>query len=1191
MSLKEYIQFNDDFKYSVNIEYDYDNANKINNYILTRDSVETLKFYFNNLAENKYRANFLIGAYGKGKSNLLLVLLNLLTAYDQKYDTNISNFIEKIKLYDKDLYIQIKKFRETKKRLLPVIINSNYDDLSRSFLYAIKRAIEKFNFVNITFDSYYDVAHKTVLKWEQGNKTAIKLLKDCINKSNKKISIAELKKGLQSYDSNAYKLFLDIYRCVTNGEKFEPLISTDIIKIYKEVLHKIREMDKNYIGLYIVFDEFSKFLEQSKDENIIKDIIFLQNLAEAASRSSDDEQMHLTCITHKPIIEYLELFGETRINAFKTIEGRFKNVYLSKNLLDSYEMISHSYSFSSEKIINIKFKDAGLKEIYDHCIKEDIFVKVTNFNELIKKGCYPINPYVLYSLVNLIEYIGQNDRSIFNFISGDDNFSLKDFIIKKKDEEHILYPLDYLYDYFSIMLKSERNANIVEIYSQIESSLLSVSNNKEILGEEKKIAKKIIKSLGIIYLCRDVDIFEPNKETIQYSLNITKSDIKIFEEFEKAFNDLIKNGLIREIPLSKNFQFSNKKAFLLINKANDLALRYTNFEIDIFLNRVLDNEYELPRKYNDENCINRFFRYVYITKDKLLQLNSFDLLFKQQFQDGIILNVILQKKTDEREVSQYLSKFGNNRMIAIVPKSIISNELVNLCKLYRSYEDLLDDKNSDDIEKKFIAKESEEIKDILTEKIAAYFDHINYKKVVYNKKDQDGEKSINTIVSDACEECFKNTPIINYELINKNHITSQTKKHIGIVFDYIMNNGLLKDNIPESNKTSAENSIYRVFKYYTKENTNNKCDKANSIIKDFLKEHEGERISFKELFDELKKQKVYIRNGVMPLYLAYNLSRYNGNTVLYYKIQEIELNSDNIYKAILNESNYEILIFKSSTQKNDYLNELLSIFGLKTMQNMVTDSKILVDRMKKYFMSLPNIARSANYNNRIIEISDEEIAFKNEIIKDNVNSVDFILENIFEIFNIKKNYETAIKLIRKTKSDYDAYYKACISKIANNLKEILNSKEKNSLKASFDNFLSENKDKIAVNIYKTKTKELLNFMMKNNNYDDEYIVNKIANIYTTMDISDFRGSETDKIFKGFADSLEEIKSSGDKNGNKEIVRISIGAETFEKGIKKDVSKLGDTLKNVLAESIDEYGSSISNQEKVYILLKLIEDII
>ena len=1191
MSLKEYIQFNDDFKYSVNIEYDYDNANKINNYILTRDSVETLKFYFNNLIENKYRANFLIGAYGKGKSNLLLVLLNLLTAYDKKYDANILNFIEKIKLYDKDLYTQIKKFRESKKRLLPVIINSNYDDLSRSFLYAIKRAIEKFNFDNITFDSYYDVAYKTILKWEQDNKTAIKLLNECINNSNRRISLAELKEGLQNYDSNAYKFFLDIYSCVTNGEKFEPLISTDIVKIYKEVLHKIREKDKNYIGLYIVFDEFSKFLEQSKDENIIKDITFLQNLAEATSRSSTDEQMHLTCITHKPIIEYLKVFGEDRINAFKTIEGRFRNVYLNKNLLDSYEMISHSYAFSNEKVVNDELKDEGIKEIYDHCNKEDIFVKVPNFNELIKKGCYPINPYALYSLVNLIEYIGQNERSIFNFITGDDSFSFKDFIIKKNDEGNILYSLDYLYDYFNTMLRSERNTNIVEIYSQIESSLISVSSNKEILPKEKKIANRIIKSLGIIYLCRDVDLFKSNKETIQYSLNITKNDKKSFKEFEKAFDNLIEIGLIRKIPLSDNFQFSNKKASLLINKANDLAGRDTNFEIDTFLNRVLDNEYELPRKYNDKNCINRFFRYLYITRDRLIQLNSFDLLFERQFQDGIILNVVLLKKSDEREVSQYLSRLKDNRIIAIVPNSIISSELVNLCKLYCSYESLLDDKNCDDTEKEFITKEREEIKEILAEKISAYYDRSNYKKVIYNKKEQDVEKSINAIVSDACEKCFENTPIINYELINKNQVTTQVQKSIGIVFDYIMNNGLLEDNIPESNATSAENSIYRVFKYYTKKNLNDKCDIANSIIKDFLKEHEGKKANLKELFDELKKQKVYIRNGTMPLYLAYNLSKYNGNTVLYHKTQEIELNPENIYKAILNESDYEILIFKSSTQKNDYLNELLSIFDLKTTHNMVSNSKILVDRIKKYFMSLPNIARSVNYNNRIIEISDEEIAFKNEIIKDNVNSVDFISESIFEIFNIKKNYDTVIKKVQKTKDDFDSYYKSCIAKIANNLKEILNSKEKNSLKASFDNFLSENKDKIAVNIYKTKTKDLLNFMMNNNNYDDEYVLNKIANIYTTMDISDFRGSEVDKIFKGFADSLEEIKNSGDKNGNKEIVRISIGSETFEKGIRKDVSKLGDTLKNVLAESIDEYGSSISNQEKVYILLKLIEDII
>ena len=255
------------------------------------------------------------------------------------------------------------------------------------------------------------------------------------------------------------------------------------------------------------------------------------------------------------------------------------------------------------------------------------FDKVPNFNELIKSGCYPINPFTLYSLVNLIEYIGQNERSIFNFITGDDSFSFRDYIIKKNDEEYVLYPIDYLYDYFNAMLRSERNASILEIYSQIESSLISISSNKEIPINEKRIAKRIIKSLGIIYLCRDVDLFKPNKETIQYSLNITKNDKKSFKEFEKAFDNLIEIGLIRKIPLSDNFQFSNKKASLLISKANDMAGRDTNFEIDAFLNRVLDNEYELPRKYNDKNCINRFFRYIYITKDRLIQLNSFDLLF------------------------------------------------------------------------------------------------------------------------------------------------------------------------------------------------------------------------------------------------------------------------------------------------------------------------------------------------------------------------------------------------------------------------------------------------------------------------------------------------------------------------------------------------------------------------------------
>ena len=77
MSLKKYIKFNDDFKSSINIEYDYNDSDKVNSYILTNSNIDALKFYANNIQKSKNRANILIGAYGKGKSNLLLVLLNI----------------------------------------------------------------------------------------------------------------------------------------------------------------------------------------------------------------------------------------------------------------------------------------------------------------------------------------------------------------------------------------------------------------------------------------------------------------------------------------------------------------------------------------------------------------------------------------------------------------------------------------------------------------------------------------------------------------------------------------------------------------------------------------------------------------------------------------------------------------------------------------------------------------------------------------------------------------------------------------------------------------------------------------------------------------------------------------------------------------------------------------------------------
>ena len=89
MKYNDLIQVNENFQYSVNLQFDINNISKIKEYIPTKDGCEVLKFYINSIINTKNRATTLIGPYGKGKSHLLLVLLTLINNYNNKVITKI----------------------------------------------------------------------------------------------------------------------------------------------------------------------------------------------------------------------------------------------------------------------------------------------------------------------------------------------------------------------------------------------------------------------------------------------------------------------------------------------------------------------------------------------------------------------------------------------------------------------------------------------------------------------------------------------------------------------------------------------------------------------------------------------------------------------------------------------------------------------------------------------------------------------------------------------------------------------------------------------------------------------------------------------------------------------------------------------------------------------------------------------
>ena len=89
--------------------------------------------------------------------------------------------------------------------------------------------------------------------------------------------------ALKDYDQSRYDLFVKIYPSLTSGSEFNPLAGSDVISVYESVIDELKML--GYNGIFVVYDEFGKFLEGSVDKSSAMDIKLIQDFAEKCNRS------------------------------------------------------------------------------------------------------------------------------------------------------------------------------------------------------------------------------------------------------------------------------------------------------------------------------------------------------------------------------------------------------------------------------------------------------------------------------------------------------------------------------------------------------------------------------------------------------------------------------------------------------------------------------------------------------------------------------------------------------------------------------------------------------------------------------------------------------------------------------------------------------------------------------------------
>lgn len=65
---------------------------------------------------------------------------------------------------------------------------------------------------------------------------------------------------LEKQEQGSLDFFTETYPKLTAGSKFQPMMQLDAVRIYQQI-NRILVEEKGYAGMFLVFDEFSKYLE------------------------------------------------------------------------------------------------------------------------------------------------------------------------------------------------------------------------------------------------------------------------------------------------------------------------------------------------------------------------------------------------------------------------------------------------------------------------------------------------------------------------------------------------------------------------------------------------------------------------------------------------------------------------------------------------------------------------------------------------------------------------------------------------------------------------------------------------------------------------------------------------------------------------------------------------------------------
>lgn len=1192
MDLEEMIAPNRDFQTSINIDFDFADVTKIEGLIPTDAVCRYIEEIVRDvLVKTNQRAKLLVGAYGKGKSHIVLAALSAMWL---KEPVHFARIIEAYESRGLEFGNTFSSFVSEGKRLLPVVITGSTADLRHSLLHALRNALKKAGLEELMPDTNYDGAIRVLNRWRgeyPGTAEAFAKLTG--------MSIDAAVSGLRNLNTQVYDAFVGVYPCLTSGSTFAALDGADVLEVYENVLgglvlHRID-------GIYIVYDEFSKFLESNIERATIEDIKLLQDLAELCNRSGLDRQLHLLLISHKSLSNYIDSrLPKEKVDGWRGVSGRFREIEMLGDASQYYELMEHAIVKDEAKwrewLEQHDRRNANLLErLAERYTKQGLFE--ANTACAVASGCFPLHPLSAYLLPRMSEKVAQNERTLFTFLCSSEEHSLCDALAVAKG---FVTP-DCLYDYFEPQLRKEYYASpLHHTYELVQSSLRHV--------EPGGLDARIIKTIAAIDVVAQYDRVAPTRETL----------VDLYTDC--GYDSLEVEASIERLVESKSIVYLRRSnAFLKLKEPSGepIEARLAEREARIrssrsctwILNAAVHNEALYPSRYNEERGVVRYFSCGFISASSLLAdgLECFD--FEG---DGAIVAVHVETPDERDELMRLLAGQAPTETMVVIS---VAKQYANVdAEIYRleAARQLKEEAGEDDV----LAEEYEVVIEDYSEVVGEYIDGFfrpELGRALYYARGErlDGmtrKRQLSEMLSELCFDSYANTPCITSEALNKNELTgtaysSRTKILKSLCGRSIEPNLGFVGNGQETSMARSAFEMTGIFKDLSEarlnpsEDIDEKTQGVLVAIRRFVERANGS--SFEEIYDTLTglDDGIGLRKGPIPLYLAFVLRDYRDEIAITHGKEERELTEGVLNDIAADPKGYRLTRLNWTPEMAEYVAGVGEVFGC---DSAVATRSGAAEAIRLWYAGLPQMTRNSlsdHAKNGEPRVAETRLALFKAIRRYDASPDSLLFGELPKAFNANEADSELVDELRCEKEQCDGYLDATVTHIADNLKALFDSDahEDATLGSVLHDWVELN-PVVSTHVFSGVSNQVIN-VIRQANGDDAVTVCRLAKAATALRVEDWndaRFKDFYRIVKGVKDEVESqteascVDAGGAKLG---IVIINEDGTSSQKTFAAvECGSRSRLLRSSIVACLSEMGGALSPEEKRQVVFEVLEEL-